>query len=156
MGLGRLLLITLWLGAALFFTLAVAPSAFAALPTRELAGALVGRVLPTLFWSGAAAGGVLAAAELVAPSRRHRTARLAAAAVIVVACLAAQLLVAPRIAELRAGMQVPLESLPAADPRRVAFGRLHVASVAWLGLAMTSGLMVLILAALSLPRDDRP
>jgi hypothetical protein len=34
----------------------VAPAAFRVLPTRALAGALVGEVLPVLFWAGAVTG----------------------------------------------------------------------------------------------------
>ena len=41
----RLLLLGLWLGAAMFFSFAVAPSAFAVLPARELAGAIVTRTI---------------------------------------------------------------------------------------------------------------
>ena len=37
----RLLLIGLWLGASVFFSFILAPSVFAVLPTRDLAGAVV-------------------------------------------------------------------------------------------------------------------
>ena len=49
-----------WLGAAVLVAAVVAPAAFAVLPTRTLAGALVGRVLPVLFYSGAVVGVVAA------------------------------------------------------------------------------------------------
>ena len=51
-----------WLGAGLLFAAVVAPAAFRVLPSRALAGALAGAVLPVLFWTGAAVGvwGVLA------------------------------------------------------------------------------------------------
>src|SRR5688572_24661680 len=52
----QLALLGPWIGASGFFAVAVAPAAFAALPSRELAGALVGRLLPILFWSGATVG----------------------------------------------------------------------------------------------------
>jgi len=41
-----------WLGAAALFAASVAPAAFAVLPSRSLAGDVVGRVLPVVFWSG--------------------------------------------------------------------------------------------------------
>ena len=47
----RLLLLCLWLGAAVFF-IAVAESAFAVLPQHELAGAVVNRTLAILNYSG--------------------------------------------------------------------------------------------------------
>ena len=55
----RITVITLlaaWLGATIIVGAVVAPAAFAVLPSRTLAGALVGRVLPPLFWSGVAVG----------------------------------------------------------------------------------------------------
>ena len=45
-------LLAVWCGAGLFFASSVARAAFAVLPTRALAGALVGRLLPVIFWSG--------------------------------------------------------------------------------------------------------
>ena len=49
----RLLLLSVWLGAAVFF-IAVAQSAFAVLPQREMAGAVVGRTLIVLNFGGLA------------------------------------------------------------------------------------------------------
>jgi hypothetical protein len=57
----------------------------------------------------------------------------------------AQLGIAPRIAALRAAMVEPLASLAVDHPQRLAFGRLHVLSVAWLGLAMLGALAALVL-----------
>ena len=154
--LGTATIVALWLGAAAFFTLAVAPSAFAALPSRELAGAVVGRVLPVLFWSGAVVG--LASLALEARTRLpgHRRARLAAASSIVAACLIAQVGIAPRIAALRAEMREPLATLAPTHPQRVAFGRLHMFSVAWLGAAMAGGITLLAFATITLDRTNRP
>ena len=41
-------LLDAWLGAAIFVAAFVAPAAFAVLPTRALAGAIVGRILLSL------------------------------------------------------------------------------------------------------------
>ena len=46
------LLLSAWLGASILFAAVVAPAAFTILPSRSLAGALVGRVLPVVFASG--------------------------------------------------------------------------------------------------------
>lgn len=118
----------LWLGAALLFAVAVAPAAFAVLPTRALAGLLVGRVLPVLFWSGAAVGALLALGS--AGWRRW------AALALLVSSLGAQLGVAPRIQRLRAALGPDIEAVAPDDERRVAFGRLHAVSVALLGVGM--------------------
>ena len=45
-----LIALSAWLGAAVIVASVVTPAAFAVLPSRALAGALVGRVLPALFW----------------------------------------------------------------------------------------------------------
>ena len=58
----RLLLLSIWLGAAVFF-IAVAQSAFAVLPQRELAGAVVNRTLSILN-----VGGLVVALILIATS----------------------------------------------------------------------------------------
>ncbi len=106
------------------------------LPTRALAGALVGRVLPVLFWSGAVVGIVVAV--LV---RAHGATRAAlySSLVVTIACLAAQLVVAPRIARLRVEAGVRIDRLARDDARRIGFGRLHAASVALLGVAALAG-----------------
>lgn len=146
------LVLALWLGAAGFFSIVVARAAFAVLPTRTLAGALVGRVLPVLFIAGLVVGLLLLALE--APSLRERWGRLAAGAVMVAACGIAQFMVAPRIERLRASIGGPLEALAADDPARSAFGRLHAVSVAWLGVAILAAIVALVLTwrALESPR----
>ncbi|HVE78488.1 MAG TPA: DUF4149 domain-containing protein [Gemmatimonadaceae bacterium] len=128
--LGAALILASWLGAAVFMAAVVAPAAFAALPTRTLAGALVGRALPVLFVAGIIAGG--AAAFL----RRESRSGLALALAVAAACAVAQFGVAPRIEALRRELAVPLESLPPGDARRAEFGRLHGLSVIWLGVGM--------------------
>ncbi len=154
------LVLTLWLGAAAFFALVVAPAAFGALPSRELAGAVVGRVLPALCIAGGAVG--LTALLLEALGRgsvagsRHRTARVAALCVVAIACGIAQLGVAPRIAALRSELSGPLASLPVTSPERIAFGRLHMVSVAWLGAAMLGAAAAIALAASTLRTGDAP
>lgn len=134
------ILLAAWLGASLLTAAVVAPSAFAVLPSRALAGALVGRVLPVLFLSGAAVGALAAVAARRARRLRGTSALAAPAAVVMVAgCLVAQLGIAPRIERLRADAGAPIDSLARTDARRVAFGRLHGASVLALGVSMLAG-----------------
>ncbi len=137
-----LVVLAAWLGAALLVAGVVAPAAFAVLPSRTLAGALVGRVLPVLFWSGMALGLAVAAMGWSLP---HGAWRTAAALVVAAACAAAQLVVAPRIARLREQIGGAVAALDPADPRRQAFGRLHALSVAWLGVAGLAALVVVFL-----------
>jgi len=141
------ILLSAWLGAAVLVTTVVAPAAFAVLPSRTLAGALVGRVLPVLFIAGL----VVALASLSLDSGDHgRAIRVRRAMLIVaaVSCAAAQFAVAPRIERVRKEFAGPVEQLSPDDPRRIAFGRLHAASVAWLGVAMVADVTTLILVSL--------
>lgn len=150
----QLVVVSIWLGAAILFATSVAPAAFATLPSRDLAGALVGRVLPIVFWSGAATGAILLLAALAGPETGHRRTRIAAGALIAASCLIAQLAIAPRIAELRRSIGQPLAALAADDPEREAFGRLHLYSVAWLAVAMVSSAITLGALAFTLDRKD--
>jgi hypothetical protein len=144
------ILLSAWLGAAVLVATVVAPAAFAVLPSRTLAGALVGRVLPVLFIAGL----VVALASLWLDSGENGRAirvRRAMLVVAAVSCGAAQFAVAPRIERVRKEIDGPVEQLPPGDPRRVAFGRLHAASVAWLGLAMLATATTLVLVSLRKP-----
>ena len=138
------LLLAVWIGAALLFTVVVAPAAFSVLPTRTLAGALVGRVLPVIFYAGVVIGSLIVVLELI--GRTGAWGRSAAGAISALACALAQLVVGTRIDRLRAAIGGPLDALAADDPRRVAFGRLHAISVGWLGLAMVAAIIALALA----------
>jgi hypothetical protein len=60
----RLLLLAMWLGAAIFFV-AVAQSAFGVTPTREIAGTLVTRTLAILNYSGLGIAIVLVLTSLI-------------------------------------------------------------------------------------------
>jgi hypothetical protein len=126
-----LVLVGCWIGAALLFAAAVAPAAFAVLPSRTLAGALVGRVLPVVLVAGIAVG--LLGFVLAAGGRRVVRGALL---LLAFACAVAHFAVGPRIGRLRQAIGPTLDALAADDPRRVAFGRLHMESVAWLGVAM--------------------
>lgn len=137
-----------WLGAAILAAGVVAPAAFAVLPTRTLAGALVGRVLPVLFYGGAAVG---VAVTLVARSGRPSVAGIVAGATMIATCLIAQLVVAPRIERIRRDAGRPMDELAQGDPRRTAFGRLHGASVLLLGAAAVAGSAALLLTLRAMP-----
>jgi hypothetical protein len=148
-----LIVASAWLGAALLFVAVVAPAAFAALPTRTLAGALVGAVLPALFYAGIVVGAGLAVAGLVLRRGRIVTPGTVGGFLIAISCAAAQLVVAPRIERARQSIPGPIESVPASDPRRVAFSRLHGASVAWLGVAFVGAAIAAAGTAASLRRS---
>ena len=150
----RVTLLAFWLGAATLFSAIVAPALFDVLPTRTLAGLVVGRVLPLIFYAGMAVAAIDVAIELRGP--RH-TGRLVTDAAMLLTCGVAQFLVSPRIERIRAAIAGPIEQLEAADPRRLEFGRLHAVSVGLLGVAMIAALIAVIALARTLvtARDAR-
>ena len=133
------LLIAFWGGAAILTIAIVTPAAFAVLPTRTLAGSLVGRVLPALFISGVVVGASVTALALSAGSRGAAI----AAALAAIACAVAQFVINPRIARMREDIGGPIDALPTDDARRVAFGLLHGYSIAGLGVAMIAAAVAL-------------
>jgi Domain of unknown function (DUF4149) len=149
----ELILLSLWLGAAGFFSAGVAPALFAVLPTRTLAGAAVGRMLPIVFYAGIVVGVVLVVLQVSARRQWTFGAREMAGVVMLGACSVAQFVVSPRIERLRSEIGGPLESLTASDARRAAFGRLHGISVGWLGLAMIAAVVALVVASRALAAD---
>ena len=137
----------LWLGAALITAAAVAPAAFAVLPSGTLAGALVGRVLGPLFVGGIAAAAITMALtglpRMATPAGRASVAAL----IMAVASGIAQFVITPRLDAVRAAITGPVEALAANDSRRVAFGLLHGYNVGGLGLAMAAALACLAFLA---------
>jgi hypothetical protein len=144
------LLLAAWIGAALYFSVVVTRAAFAVLPSRTMAGALVGQTLPVLFDSGMLVGALLVGAALLSPAGAARMASLAGGVAIVALTALARFVILARIARLRLSMPEAVDSLPVADPARRAFGQLHAMSVGALGLAMLIGIIVAIVLAHSL------
>ena len=146
----RLLAVAVWLGSAVFFSAAVAPSAFAVLPSREMAGALVSRTLTILNVGGFVAGLLLVAGAL-AGRRLARwyawIAEVAALAVVTAATFVGQFVIAARMSALRAQMGRPIEEVAADDPLRVAFNAMHANSVTALSVAMLAATVALFLIA---------
>lgn len=139
--LSALVALSLWLGAALISVGVVAPGAFAVLPTRALAGDVVGRVLPWLF---ATAILVHAGVPLFVPLLRRNGAAVVASIVAALSAAVAIWVVNPRIAALRAAAVVPIDQLAPIDPRRAMFGALHGVSVGLLGLAMIGNALLIV------------
>src|SRR5262245_27336309 len=139
--------LALWLGAAGLLSASVAPALFAVLPSRMMAGAVVGRILPPVFFAGMTAGVLVLALQVVQGRGWSWDGREISGIVMIVACAIAQLGIAPRIARLREAIARPIEDLALNDAQRVAFGRLHGFSVACLGLAMLAAIVATVVAA---------
>lgn len=149
------LVLSAWLGGAILFAAVVAPAAFAVLPSRSLAGALVGRVLPVLFIAGIAVGALGLWLDRPTVGRLPGVRRVALV-VLALSCAAAQFGIGPRIERVRAAIPGAIEDLAPTDTRRVRFGRLHAISVAWLGLAMLAAGVTITLGSIGTTRAGTP
>jgi hypothetical protein len=152
--LASVLLSSLWIGAVVFFGAVVARSAFRVLPTRTLAGELVGDTLPSLFVTGMLLGVVLVLAALPA-GEAARAARIALGALTAVLCGVGQFVINARLHRIRSSLSTPIDALAPGDPLRAEFGRLHGMSVGALGLAMLASAIVVALVVASMWRTSR-
>lgn len=127
----RLLLLSIWLGSAVFF-IAVAQSAFAVLPQRELAGAVVSRTLSVLNFGGLAIAVVLILTSFVATKNAGRlsvwTERFLLL-LVAAACAIGQFVIGLWLSMLRSQMGRPIDEVAADDPLRMQFNNLHEWSV---------------------------
>lgn len=145
----RLLLIAVWLGASLFF-IAVAQSAFAVLPQRELAGAVVNRTLAVLNFAGLGIFVVLFLASFVGSSSVRRFWLWAERILLFIgaaACAVGQFVFGFWIALKRAEIGRPIDELGADDPLRIQFNMLHEYSVWTLIVAMSAAFLVFWIVA---------
>lgn len=128
----RSLLLALWLGAACFFSFAVAPSAFGVLPSRDLAGSVVSRTLMIINLSGIIIGAILLLTSFL-PSRNAKPFAVwgerILLAVLTIACVVGQFVIGLMMSQIRVSVGKPIEELAADDPSRIQFDQLHIWSV---------------------------
>jgi hypothetical protein len=146
----RALLISLWLGAACFFSFAVAPSAFAVLENRELAGSVVSRTLMLVNLSGLAIGLILLASSFIKRLEVKPfwlwTERFLLL-ILTLACAAGQFVIALWISFVHVQIGKPVDELAADDPLRIQFNNLHQYSVWVLMTGMIAALILFFLIA---------
>ena len=145
----RLLLIAAWLGAAVFFV-GVAQSAFAVVPTREIAGNLVSRTLAILNYSGLGVGVIVLLTSLIVPAGMNRISVWAERAFLLIfaaGCAVSQFVISWWMLLLRTQMGRPIDEVPADDPFRIQFNNLHEYS-SWVMLtAMAAALIAFAIIA---------
>ena len=145
----RLLVLAIWLGAAVFF-IGVAQAAFAVLPQRELAGAVVNRTLAILNFSGMAISVFLILTSLLATSRISKLGLWVERfllLVIAAACAVGQFVIGLWLASVRAQIGKPIDDVPLDDPLRVQFNMLHEYSVWMLFAGMVAALIAFFIIA---------
>ncbi len=153
----RMLLLAAWLGAAIFFSAAVAPSAFAVLRSfsltnaGEIAGSIVTRTLSVVNISGfvvefaVARHGVCAQEEYCGVGRSFFRSILLV--IMAIATAVGEWVIAAKMRGLRAAMHGQIDQLPLTDANRMAFAALHGYSVAALGVAIIAALIAFFVMA---------
>jgi hypothetical protein len=155
-------LLLLWTGMALGIAVLAAPAAFHRLPSRELAGQVIGasfRGVDVASWIAFGLAFLLSygsrwLSEIddtragVGPMRLWSAALMAA----LLMCFASAAIVNPKLEVIRSRIAVPIENLPPEHPDRAAFRKAHLISEQLLVLRM---LLALGLAAgiAFLPRE---
>jgi hypothetical protein len=152
----RALLIGAWIGAAVFFSAAVAPGAFAVLRSfnvpnaTEVAGAIVNRTLSVVNTSGFFIS-LLCIVVAVAIRKRYSVrafvVQLVLLGVMALATGIGQWVIAARMRSLRQAMGIPIEQVSLADANRVAFAAWHSYSVAALSIAIIAGLIAFFIVS---------
>lgn len=117
-----------WLGGIIFFAV-LAPNVFAVLPSHQLAGNVVGRLLRILHWMGIVSGVVFLIASMLYSrfttgnadpfSLRHLLLYL-----MLLLTVASQFGITRKMAALRTAMG-DIDTVAVSDPRRVEFNALH-------------------------------
>jgi hypothetical protein len=146
-----LLSLVVWIGGIIFFSL-VAPTAFHVIPTRLLAGTLVGNLLAKLHWIGTICGLVflissIAYSQLMQGSTQVFAPRHLLVSVMLVLTLISQFVIIPRMATLRVQVASFDTDATINDPARVQFDALHVWSTRVESTVLLLGLVVIWLTA---------
>jgi len=149
----KLILLSAWLGATLFFGAVVAPAAFGVLRSfgltnaSEIAGSIVTRCLSVVNITGFIIGLFMIVCFFLGARRKglRFLLELLSAGVFVLATGIGHWVIAARMHALRVAMSLPIDQVRPDDPRRIEFNSLHVYSVNTLLLAMIAALVAIVL-----------
>jgi hypothetical protein len=143
--------LVVWIGGLIFFPV-VAQTAFTVLPTRHLAGSVVGRSLTILHWMAIVSGIIFLISSLL--HNRFSTgsmhvfgARHILICLMLLLTLISQFGVIPRMNTLRASLPGEIDSVPADNPARMQFDSLHVWSTKIEQGVLVLGLVLIYLTA---------
>ena len=144
------LLLAVWIGSMIFFSFAVAPSAFAVLPSREMAGALVTSTIGKVEILGLVIGPLLLLIQFSAWRSREAGAKVTTLRAMLLlmmtaAAAASRFWVSAKLVSLRHAMGGVIDDVAVTDPLRVEFNALHGYSVGLMSAAMLAGFAVLFL-----------
>jgi hypothetical protein len=144
-----------WIGGIVFLSFVEAPTAFSVLPSRHMAGTVVGQTLGILHWMGLFSGVIFLGSSMLLTSLTTGSAQPFAARHLLVSAmllltLISQFGVSPRMTALRAQFG-DIDTVPADNPARVQFDALHHWSV-----RLEVGVLVLGLIAVYLSSHPTP
>ena len=142
------LLVCVWLGGITILSGLVAPTLFAKMPTRAQAGEMFGHILTRFYCleTGLAVLLIMLAMlrwKYLAAPMGPTMARVVLVALMLGATLTAQFYLRPHLKELRTKIG-NFESVPADDPNRILFGKLHQQSVMLMGFNGVGSILLLI------------
>ena len=147
-----LLSLVTWLGGVIFFPV-VAQTAFSVLPTRQLAGLVVGPSLGILHWMGMISGVVFLISSLLYSRLTDGTVHVFATRNILICLMlgltiVSQFGIIPRMDSLRTSIG-EIDSVPADNPIRMQFDALHHWSTRLESGVLLLGLVVVYLTSRS-------
>jgi hypothetical protein len=137
-----------WLGGIIFFAV-LAPNVFAVLPTHQLAGNVVGRMLRILHWMGIASGIIFLASSMIHSRFTTGAAHPFALRHLLLYLMLAltsisQFGITRKMNTLRTSMGT-IDSISPDDPQRIQFNALHAWSTRVEIGVLLSGLIVVYL-----------
>ena len=148
-----LLALVVWVGGVIFLAFVLAPTVFSPglLPTRHMAGTIVGRSLDLLHFMGIVSGIVFLIASMFYNRMATGRARPLAARHLLIALMLlltaiSQFTISPRMHALRAEVGV-IDNVPLDNPLRMEFDRLHVWSENYEKAVLLLGLVALYTTA---------
>ena len=131
-----LLSLVVWIGGLIFFAFVLAPTVFSPglLPTRHMAGSIVGRSLDLLHYMAIASGIIYLASSMIysrmsSGSARPMALRHVLIVLMLVLTLISQFGVSPKMHAIRAEVAMTdgaIDNVPLDNPLRREFDRLHV------------------------------
>lgn len=151
-----ILSLVVWLGGVIFLAFVEAPTAFSSglLPTRHMAGSIVGRSLDLLHYMAIVSGIIYLFASMLYSRMTRGAARPLAARHLLIALMLlltviSQFAISPKMHALRAEVGA-IDNLPLDNPQRHEFDRLHAWSEKFEAAVLLLGLVTIYVTAQAL------
>lgn len=147
-----------WLGAMVFVSVVLAPTAFVMLGSRQQAGDLVAATLNILYLSGYILGPALVLVSVTMQPRARSLPwgmRTILLILMTVSTLVSREIVGQKLLGLRQAMGTMIERVPAGDPLRLQFRQWHQVSVLLMLFNIVAATAVILLLCFEGSRESR-